>query len=242
MSAFFSNPATCFSDTDAATIGEIVASAADLAVILNADGIVQDVAGRHQGVEGLGIANWPGRPFAGIVDPESWTSLSAAIASVGGTGGQEGVTVSHKSADSSAAFINYVPVKIGSTPNILLLGQNVSQTLTLQDHLARLQRFNEERLEREKQDETRYRALFEIGFKTVPAKTNPPSPADAGAKGVGQIPLRDLVRAQIDVFEKECIEATLKLTGNNRAAAAKVLGLSRQGLYDKLRRYGITSD
>jgi DNA-binding NtrC family response regulator len=39
-----------------------------------------------------------------------------------------------------------------------------------------------------------------------------------------------------------CIEAALELTHNNRASAAEMLGLSRQSLYVKLRRFGILSD
>jgi len=47
------------------------------------------------------------------------------------------------------------------------------------------------------------------------------------------------VRESTDVIEALCIEAALKLTGNNRASAAEMLGLSRQSLYTKLNRYGI---
>ena len=36
-----------------------------------------------------------------------------------------------------------------------------------------------------------------------------------------------------------CIEAALELTGDNRASAAEMLGLSRQSLYVKLRRYAL---
>jgi DNA-binding NtrC family response regulator len=46
------------------------------------------------------------------------------------------------------------------------------------------------------------------------------------------------VRGTTDVIERLCIEAALKLTGDNRAAAAQMLGLSRQSLYSKLRRFG----
>ena len=52
------------------------------------------------------------------------------------------------------------------------------------------------------------------------------------------MPLKDLVRETTDVIEKLCIEAALELTGDNRASAAEVLGLSRQSLYVKLRRFG----
>jgi transcriptional regulator PpsR len=56
---------------------------------------------------------------------------------------------------------------------------------------------------------------------------------------VGRVPLRELVRESTDMIERLCIEAALELTGDNRAAAAEILGLSRQSLYVKLRRHGI---
>jgi transcriptional regulator PpsR len=56
---------------------------------------------------------------------------------------------------------------------------------------------------------------------------------------VGRVSLKDLVRETTDVIERLCIEAALELTGDNRASAAEMLGLSRQSLYVKLRRYGL---
>lgn len=59
------------------------------------------------------------------------------------------------------------------------------------------------------------------------------------AQMVGRVPMKDLVRDTTDVIERMCIEAALKLTGNNRASTARVLGLSRQALYLKMHRFGI---
>lgn len=56
---------------------------------------------------------------------------------------------------------------------------------------------------------------------------------------IGRVPLKDLVREATDVIERLCIEAALELTNDNRASAADMLGLSRQSLYVKLRRYGL---
>ncbi len=56
---------------------------------------------------------------------------------------------------------------------------------------------------------------------------------------VGRVPLRDIVREATDIIEELCIEAALAVTQDNRASAAEMLGLSRQSLYSKLRRYGI---
>lgn len=56
---------------------------------------------------------------------------------------------------------------------------------------------------------------------------------------VGQSTLREIVSETTDVVEKMCIETAVELTSNNRVAAAEMLGLSRQSLYVKLRKYDL---
>lgn len=68
---------------------------------------------------------------------------------------------------------------------------------------------------------------------------------DEGVKSVmelvGSATLKDIVSETTDVVEKMCIETAVELTNNNRVAAAEMLGLSRQSLYVKLRKYGLLS-
>ncbi len=56
---------------------------------------------------------------------------------------------------------------------------------------------------------------------------------------VGRTSLKELVRETTDVIERLCIEAALELSKDNRASAAQMLGLSRQGFYAKMRRHGL---
>lgn len=69
--------------------------------------------------------------------------------------------------------------------------------------------------------------------------------ADNNVQGVielvGSSTLRDIVSETTDVIEKICIETALELTRNNRVAAAEMLGLSRQSLYVKLRKFDMLS-
>ncbi|MEL6451849.1 MAG: transcriptional regulator PpsR [Pseudomonadota bacterium] len=58
---------------------------------------------------------------------------------------------------------------------------------------------------------------------------------------VGSASLKEIVAETTDVVEKMCIETAVNLTRNNRVAAAEMLGLSRQSLYVKLRKYGLLS-
>ncbi len=58
---------------------------------------------------------------------------------------------------------------------------------------------------------------------------------------VGSAKLKDIVSETTNVVEKMCIETAIELTMNNRVAAAEMLGLSRQSLYVKLRKFGMLS-
>jgi transcriptional regulator PpsR len=58
---------------------------------------------------------------------------------------------------------------------------------------------------------------------------------------VGRTPLKDIVSETTDLIEQLCIETALEMSNDNRASAALLLGLSRQSLYVKLRRYGLGS-
>ncbi|TDL78222.1 transcriptional regulator PpsR [Palleronia sediminis] len=56
---------------------------------------------------------------------------------------------------------------------------------------------------------------------------------------VGTATLKDIVAETTEVVERMCIETAVELTDNNRVAVAEMLGLSRQSLYVKLRKYNL---
>jgi transcriptional regulator PpsR len=56
---------------------------------------------------------------------------------------------------------------------------------------------------------------------------------------VGKVPLKDILAETTDLIEQLCIKAALNLTQDNRVSASEILGLSRQSLYIKLRKYGL---
>ena len=84
--------------------------------------------------------------------------------------------------------------------------------------------------------------IRDVGRRVVtehPSAAQLPRSIEQITKRVGRVPLKELVRESTDVIEALCIEAALELTHDNRASAAELLGLSRQSLYAKLRRYEI---
>jgi transcriptional regulator PpsR len=65
---------------------------------------------------------------------------------------------------------------------------------------------------------------------------------ERAAEMVGRAPLKDIVGETSDAIEELCIRRALELTGDNRAAAAELLGLSRQTLYAKLKKFGMDEE
>jgi len=78
-----------------------------------------------------------------------------------------------------------------------------------------------------------------LGVVAAGAEQAAPRSVDQLVELVGRVSLKEIVRESTDLIERLCIEAALKVSGDNRASAAQLLGLSRQGLYSKLRRHGI---
>jgi DNA-binding NtrC family response regulator len=77
-------------------------------------------------------------------------------------------------------------------------------------------------------------------FRTVPQGSALQAGLDTNvAELVGSATLKEIVAETNEVIEKMCIETAVELTRNNRAAAAEMLGLSRQSLYVKLRKYDL---
>jgi transcriptional regulator PpsR len=84
--------------------------------------------------------------------------------------------------------------------------------------------------------------IRDVGRRMPPeagAKQDLPRSVNQLTELVGRVPMKDIVGETTDLIEKRCIEAALELTRDNRASAAEILGLSRQSLYVKLRRYGL---
>tara|TARA_B100000242_G_scaffold9841_1_gene6404 strand:+ start:315 stop:719 length:405 start_codon:yes stop_codon:yes gene_type:complete len=77
------------------------------------------------------------------------------------------------------------------------------------------------------------------GTSSINYRENNKQDEIAAKELVGSATLKEIVTDTTDVIEKICIEAALEITNNNRAAAADLLGLSRQSLYVKLSKFEI---
>ncbi len=86
-------------------------------------------------------------------------------------------------------------------------------------------------------------AVRDVGRRMAPSEQALPTKVPASVAQltelVGRVPLKQIVAETSDLIERLSIETALTMTKDNRAMAAQLLGLSRQSLYVKLRRFGM---
>ena len=85
-------------------------------------------------------------------------------------------------------------------------------------------------------------SVRDVGRRLAPvgrATAEVPTSVGQLAELVGRVPLKQIVAETSDLIERLAIESALVITRDNRALAAQLLGLSRQSLYVKLRRFGL---
>ena len=86
-------------------------------------------------------------------------------------------------------------------------------------------------------------SIRDVGRRLAPSERALPTKVPASVQQltelVGRVPLKQIVAETSDLIERLSIETALTMTKDNRAMAAQLLGLSRQSLYVKLRRFGM---
>jgi transcriptional regulator PpsR len=81
-----------------------------------------------------------------------------------------------------------------------------------------------------------------IGLMLREAPAPAPAPNSAAELKLPEAPLDEIVRAAVEAVERRGIQEAIGKSFGNRTLAAKYLGISRQSLHMKLRRYRIDAD
>ena len=99
----FSKPESVLAETDPATIGAIIATASDVALVVDAGGMLQDFAIGAEGLDGAEFADWLGTPIEELVSPDSRGKLAELIDAASSTTGCRGARGTFPSATARCA-------------------------------------------------------------------------------------------------------------------------------------------
>ncbi len=145
----------------------LVAVASDIALVVSDEGVIERVA--LKGAETISAATegWVGQLWSDTVTTESRKKIEALLKDVASTGMSRSRQVNHQSEFGANIPIAYTAVRLGHKGPVLAIGKDLRAVVATQQRLLQTQQEMERHHWRRRQDETRYRFLFQIGADAV---------------------------------------------------------------------------
>jgi transcriptional regulator PpsR len=164
----FQAPKETLGDLDAEAAATVIATAADVALVLNAQGVIQDLAFPRAELasEFADAAEWTGRSWADMLIEESRPKVRALLDEAAGTTTSRWRQLNHRAASGAEFPILYSVVMIGSD-RFVAVGRDLRTLATLQQRLVEAQMSMERDYSRLRHVETRYRILFQTSAEPV---------------------------------------------------------------------------
>ena len=139
----------------------MIAAAADVALLVDAQGVIRDVSIGNQELADLGPAQWIGKPWAETVTVESRAKVAALLQGPSGDNSPQWRHVNHASTQGSDVPVMYATIPAGHSGQVVAIGRDLRQFATVQQRLITAQQSMQRDYSRLRQLETRYRALFQ---------------------------------------------------------------------------------
>lgn len=200
----FEAPAQSLGGFDAEAAASLIAAAADVALVIDGDGVICDVSIGNDDLAFEGHSHWIGRRWTDTVTPESRPKVAALLQDAGGKTGRRWRHINYPATQGPDIPLMYSAVKVGDQGRVVAMGRDLRSLANLQQRLVDAQQSMEQDYLRLRHMETRYRLLFEMvsdpvlivdGASQKILEINP-----AAAKLVGE-PARKMVgRSLVDCF------------------------------------------
>lgn len=165
----FTFPTDSFSDLGAEDAAALIATATDIALILDNTGIIRDMSVTTDDLPSKEYESWLGKSWAQVVTIESRSKVDALL----NTDSLHTESVptwrhlNHPSSTGNDLPVHYTSVPIGNSGRVLAIGRSALKLAGLQQRLLQAQHSMEKSYLANRQIETRYRLLFQICSEAV---------------------------------------------------------------------------
>jgi len=163
--------------------------ASDIALVIGSDGVIHNVAVGDRGALAPDADEWVGRSWADTATGETRTKIVDLLREVHRTGGSHRREINHPSPAGADIPVSYAAVRLGEGGPVLAVGRDLRTIAGIQQQFVEAQQEIEREYWKNREDESRYRLLFQVATDAVLV-------VDAG-------PLRvvDVNRAACGLFE-----------------------------------------
>ncbi len=218
----FRTPDTSFYGVDARIAARVVAAAADIALVIDEDGVIRDLAFGAGEARRMDLDRWLGQPWVQTVADDSVAKVKALLAESVGGEATRSREVNHKTEGGPDFPIRYSAVSLGESGRVVAIGRDLRVIAHLQQQLVGAQQSMEREYARLRHLETRYRLLFRIASEPVlivDAATERVTEGNpAASELLGETPQRLVGRGIATLFEPRTLETVRSLLAEVRVA------------------------
>ena len=151
-----------FGAIDAGTAAALLAVGGDIALVIDAAGVVRDVALPSGETQLATSSEWVGRPWADTVSGDTRLKVDALLREAASSGISKRRQVNHALNTGGDVPVAYTALRIGRAGDIVAVGRDMRHVSALQQRLVEAQQAMERDYWRLRHVETRYRLLFQL--------------------------------------------------------------------------------
>jgi transcriptional regulator PpsR len=164
--AHFKWPRSTIGDLDAETAARVMAASSDVAMVIDREGVIRDIAVANSDLSLDGFADIVERRWIDTVTTESRRKVEEMLLDAAGKKDVRWREVNQQSSRGSIPF-RYVTLNAGHDGRVIALGRDLRSVAALQQRLLQAQQSMERDYIRLRQAESRYRVLFQIASEAV---------------------------------------------------------------------------
>ena len=215
----FSAPDDALRGINAETAGLLIATAADVALIVDAKGLILDIAFGEPGLADAFGQDWIGRRWLDVVSSDGRPKIEELLREAARRSPTRWRQVNHPAGEAGDIPIRYSAMRFGADGRVLAAGRDLRPLAALQRRLSEAQQGIEREYTRIRNAEKRYRLLFHLAAEAVlivdsaSERIMEANPAAAALLGV------DLKRLQRQSFSELFAEQSRQAAHSFLAAA-----------------------
>lgn len=143
-----------------------VSIASDIALVIDADGVIRHMAMGTDPIAGSN-ANWVGRPWAETVSGDTRRKIEQLLIEAQTTGVTRRREVNHPTIDGQDVPVAYTAIRLGRDGPVLAVGRDLRAVAAIQERFVVAQQDMERHYWQQRQSESRYRLLFQVATDAV---------------------------------------------------------------------------
>ncbi len=159
----FAHPDDHFGGLAADQTAQIFESASDIALVVDSDGVIRDMAFGSNAAADLEAGEWTGRKLRETVTIESEPKIEQILEYARSGQQSRPREINHTLPDGTGVPVRYSAMSLNDNGKVVVFGRDISQISVLQQKLMNSQLAIEREFGKLRSSENRYRLIFQLG-------------------------------------------------------------------------------